>query len=133
MKTINVCELATVLNAYQNCISRKNAEWEEKHRDRLSSILSNLPSGSGLDNGVQFDFINSNSNRLRFGFGFHHMDENGSYDGWTEHDMVIKPSFMGGFDIKISGIDKNGIKEYLYDTFNECFTFNINYQLTNQQ
>lgn len=50
------------------------------------------------------------------------MNENGMYDGWTEHKAIIKPSLVFGLDLKITGRDRNGIKEYLHDTFMQALT-----------
>jgi hypothetical protein len=48
---------------------------------------------------------------------FHHMNENGMYDGWTDHQIIITPSFISGFDIRVTGRNMKGIKEYLIDLF----------------
>ena len=55
-------------------------------------------------------------NKIVISFGFHHMDENGMYDGWTNHDLIIRPDF-DGFKIKITGRDRNCVKDYLYELF----------------
>jgi hypothetical protein len=87
---------------------------------RLEKILELLPSGSGIDSGIQFDEDKSNPNKLIFKFSFHHMSSDGYYDGWTEHKLIIKPEF-GSFDLNITGKDRNMIKDYLYDMFYNLF------------
>jgi hypothetical protein len=77
--------------------------------------METAPSGSGFDNGTQID--EDRSDVLRFATAFHHMDECGMYDGWTEHTIRVKPSLAWGFDLKVSGRDRNGIKDYIADVF----------------
>lgn len=121
MKPININKLSNSLQAYKTCIERGNTEWEEKHRENIEEMLKNLPSGSGLDNGVKFDWDNSTANKLIFSFGFHHLNEGGFYDGWTQHKLTLKPAFIHGYEMKISGPDRNWVKDYLSDLFHEVF------------
>jgi hypothetical protein len=76
-----------------------------------------MPSGSGFDSGTQFDYDKSTPEKLVFHTTFHHMNENGMYDGWTEHTVTVTPSFVLGYHVKITGRNKNNIIEYI----NECF------------
>jgi hypothetical protein len=46
------------------------------------------------------------------------MNEQGSYDGWTEHTVIVTPSLAMGYRLRITGRDRNGIKEYMHDVFN---------------
>lgn len=46
----------------------------------------------------------------------HQNCDSGMYDGWTEHKVTVTPSFSG-FDITVSGRNRNGIKEYIADMF----------------
>lgn len=122
MQKINVRELAGKFHAYLNCVKSNNMEWKEKHRDSINAMLENLPSGSGIDAGTKFDWDKSTPERLIFTFGFHHLNENGYYDGWTEHKAIVTPSLYFGINVNITGRDRNGIKDYLSDLFNETFT-----------
>jgi hypothetical protein len=45
------------------------------------------------------------------------MNETGFYEGWTEHTIRVKPSLAWGFDLSISGPDRDGIKDYIADVF----------------
>jgi hypothetical protein len=49
------------------------------------------------------------------------MNDGGFYDGWTEHTVVVTPSFRG-INLRISGRDRNQIKEYLYETYDYALT-----------
>ena len=122
MKTykINVTQFAAILEAKKNCQKSGNKEWEVKHDDRLCQMFENFPSGGGIDSPSNFLEDESTAQRLVFSFSYHHMNENGYYDGWTDHKLIITPVF-GGFDLRITGRDKNGVKEYLYDLFNDVF------------
>jgi hypothetical protein len=51
------------------------------------------------------------------------MDENGYYDGWTNHKLIVKPELSeSGFDLHITGPDKNFVKDYLYDLFDHILS-----------
>jgi hypothetical protein len=107
--------LASAVQARLNCIKSGNTEWRDKHEDRIGKLVDRyMPSGSGFDNGTKIDFDRSSGEKLVFYTSFHHMTE-GMYNGWTEHTLTVVPSFMGGFSLKISGRDRNGIKEYIGD------------------
>ncbi len=110
------------MKTYQH-IARKflaacgTTEWAEiAHHELKAFIKDTAPSGSGIDNGTKLD-ATSKPNRLVFTFGFHHMDENGYYDGWTTHTAVVTPSLVWGYDLRITGQNRNEIKDYLHDVF----------------
>jgi hypothetical protein len=112
--------LATRVDAYRRCVERGNAEWEAKHAEAISKLMADTaPSGGGIDNGTEIDLDASTGEKLVFHAGFHHMDENGMYDGWTEHTVTVVPSLTSRFLLKIGGRDRNDIKEYLHEVFRE--------------
>jgi len=112
-------DVAQTFNAYNNCIKSGNKEWEDRHANNLEDLVKKyLPRGSGFDNGTKFNWDESKDNKLVFDTAFHHMDENGYYDGWTEHKIIITPDLMNDFNIKITGKNRNNIKEYI----NSCFS-----------
>jgi hypothetical protein len=45
------------------------------------------------------------------------MNDNGMYDGWTTHQVIVTPSLAFGFTLKITGRDRNQIKDYLSETY----------------
>ena len=95
----------------------------QKHEETIFLIIKeHLPSGSGIDAGVKIDLVKSNADKLVFEFGFHHMNDGGYYDGWTEHVLTVTPSLQSGLNLRISGKDRNQIKEYLYETFQYALT-----------
>jgi hypothetical protein len=115
-------ELASLLQAIENCRKSSNLEWHGRHQDRLAKLVSNgMPSGGGIDNGTKLDIDACRPGKLVFTFGYHHMNESGMYDGWTEHVLTVTPSF-DGIDLRISGRDRNQIKEYLYETYHYALT-----------
>lgn len=108
------------LTAVSICVNQLGVDnLQELAEHRLEAIFQALPSGSGIDAGIQLN-DKSTAQKIMFNFGFHHMNENGYYEGWTEHKLTITPNF-GSFDIRISGTNRNGIKEYLYDLFYDLF------------
>jgi len=117
MKTTTYAELSLKLLAIQNCVKVGNFEWKERHEESIMEIMASSPSGSGIDNGTEFLASESTPERLVFSADFHHMDENGMYDGWTEHTIIVTPSLWNKIHIRITGRNRNDIKEYLCEIF----------------
>lgn len=115
----NYQEIASRLVARENCAKSGNEEWYDKHQDVIDKIMAGAPSGSGIDSGTKFNEEKSNENKLVFETAFHHMNDGGMYDGWTEHQIIVTPSLTFGFELKITGKDRNQIKEYLYDVYSQ--------------
>lgn len=127
-------ELASLVQARLNCKQRIERstyntadgqtstdvlaeKWLDRHEDRISSLIREyMPSGSGFDSGTKIDLDISHMDKLVFTTSFHHMNEFGMYDGWTEHTVTITPSFIG-FNIRISGRNRNDIKGYIGEMF----------------
>lgn len=97
--------------------------------DRIDRIMDLAPSGSGLDSGVILDRESSGPAKLVFQCDFHHMDEHGYYAGWTEHKAIVTPSFRGGIDIKITGRNRNQIKDLIHDLIHHWLTMGVDVPL----
>jgi hypothetical protein len=110
-------QLAATIQARLNCLASGNAEWKLKHEDRIRELTKLLPSGSGLDNGCRLDLGASTGEKLVIETAFHHMDQHGYYDGWTEHTITVRASLISELDIHVSGRNRNEIKDYLAETF----------------
>jgi len=117
--------IAKALGAMKRCEQAGNTEWQGKHEAAILEHCESLPSGSGFDNGSKLDFEASTSDKLVFVTAYHHMDENGCYDGWTDHRVTITPSFELGCHMVISGRDKNEIKEYISDVFHAALSQDV--------
>ena len=94
-----------------------NDEFMPVCEDRLYKLEQMLPSGSGIDSGCKIDVENSSSDKVVILFSWHHMNTDGYYDGWTDHKLIVTPRLWNNFDMKITGRDRNYIKDYLYDLF----------------
>ncbi len=115
-------ELASLIDARANCAKSGNTEWYGKHEDRIEAIISDhMPHGSGFDSGVKLNWERSSSSKLVFSAPYHHMNEGGLYDHWTDYTVIVTPSLVSGFDLRITGRDYNGFKEYAYEVFLACF------------
>ena len=117
MKTKLYQELASRIDAMARCENTEKHEWFKKSEDLINKIMETAPSGSGIDNGTTLDLDKSTGEKLIFIFGYHHMNEAGYYDGWSEHTLIVKPSLQFGIDIRITGQDRNDIKDYLYQVY----------------
>lgn len=127
--------LASAIHARESCLmpngdgQPRNAEWAPIHQSRADDLVNeHLPSGGGFDNGTQLDWDRSTSEKLVFVTAFHHMDSSGSYFGWTEHVVTVRASLAFSIDIKISGRDRNEIKDYIAECFMDCLTRDIDPQ-----
>jgi hypothetical protein len=108
--------ISSTLQAQENCRKSGNTEWEHKHRDILNALSRLLPNGGGVDGGVKIG-IDSKPDRIVLRCSFHHMNETCYYDGWTDHAVIVTPSLAHGFELRITGRNRNQIKDYLADTF----------------
>jgi hypothetical protein len=113
--------IASTLQARENCKRHGNTEWYDRHSDALAQLAYLLPSGSGVDNGTSIDVDACKADRIVLQTSFHHMDESGGYDGWTEHAIIVRPTF-DGIDVDVKGRDRNGIKDYLGELFAHALT-----------
>lgn len=109
--------IAMKIGARLNCIKSGNDEWKERHEEDIRKLTDELPHGSGIDGENEIDLDRSTSEKIVLHTSYHHMDENGMYDGWTEHTLTVTGSLQFGFGMKISGPNRNDIKDYLHETF----------------
>ena len=82
----------------------------------MEDINSRLPRGSGFNSGSYLDVTASTQTRLVFVTAFHHMDDCGMYDGWTQHSVIVTPTF-DGFSVRVTGRNKHDIKDYIAECF----------------
>ena len=129
-------EFSSIIQAIKNCRGKghhvdhvglvtghETQEQLENHETNLKKLIDYLPSGSGIDNGVELDRDESHAERLVFHFSYHNMDENGYYEGWDDYTMIVTPSLLFGFNLEFKGEgvtdDNDDLIDYLHDTFNQ--------------
>lgn len=94
--------------------------------DKIEDIVERyFPHGSGFDSGTKFDFDVSHPNRLVFQADFHHMDEHGVYDGWTEHRVIVTPDLQFDFEARVTGNNRNDIKSMIEEYFCDALSTEI--------
>lgn len=96
-----------------------NAEWGPIARARLEQLVNMLPSGSGIDSGTKLE--SASASRIVLTAGFHHMNDCGMYDGWTEHRITIRPTFAG-LELTISGRNRSDIEDYLHEIYHDALS-----------
>jgi hypothetical protein len=133
-------ELSSVIEARRNCAQRTettqesdagaSVSWFNRHTDMIEALVKqHLPHGSGYDCGTKIDLDCSHADKLVFTTEFHHMNENGYYDGWTEHAVTVTPALHGDFHLRISGRNRNDIKEMMYQDFDYALRVDVTYDL----
>lgn len=93
-----------------------NEHFADQSEERLKRLEEYLPHGSSI---CKVNRASSTDAKLVIETSYHHMNDGGRYDGWTDHTIVIKPSLTSGFDMTIGGRDRNDIKDYLGELFDE--------------
>lgn len=112
-------QLASTLAAWDNCIAANNSAWRDNWDEYLDHLVKiHLPSGAGFDTGTTLDRDKSSTQRLVFHTAYHHMNDHGYYDGWTEHQVVVTADLLG-IDVRVTGRDRNGIKDFIEEMFYE--------------
>ena len=118
MTTI-IARISQLLQAMENCERNNNTKWLSIWGDELYQIEKEfLPSGGGFDLGTQIAQDECRKNKIVFNTSFHHMDEHGSYDGWSSHHVIVTSAF-DGFDIRVDGANRRQIKEYIGEIFHD--------------
>ncbi len=97
-----------------------NPDTVQADLDKL--IREKLPSGSGFDAGTKLVQDKCTDTRLVFTTSFHHMDEHGGYNGWTEHEVYLVASLQFDFNVRVTGRDRNQIKDYIAETFQHALS-----------
>jgi len=110
--------------ARENCKASGNAEWWARWDALLDAAAELLPSGGGFDDGTMI--VRATDREIVLQTAFHHMDEHGGYDGWTEHTVKARATF-GGLDIIVSGRNRNDIKDYIVEVFNHVLAGRVCY------
>jgi len=121
--------LANCVQAYNNCKRENKTDWMDKWEREINAIVEDFfPHGSGFDSETTLNLDESTGEKLVFETQYHHMSY-GMYDGWTEHTITVKPSLVFGFHIKISGKDRNGIKDYIREMFSSALDEETDYRI----
>lgn len=106
-------------------IPHANAEWRETHQARLESLArEHFPWGSGFDAGCKL-LDESTPERLVISADFHHMNDHGTYCGWSEHKVIVTPCLQFGYQFRVTGRDMRQIKDYISDVFHSVLTAEI--------
>lgn len=119
--TTVVAALVAAEDARQRCIARGPARWADRWGQRTAQLMALAPSGAGFDNGTTLD-VNSirGCHKAVFHTAFHHMRD-GMYTRWTDHKVTVTAAF-NGVDVKVTGINHNGIKDYIGEVFHTWLT-----------
>lgn len=132
-------QIAQTLDARQRCLTNTTtvmdgerdvtrdhwADMVRMHEETLNRLADALPSGSGWDQGTAIDWTASRPEKLVLHGSYHHMNDGGMYDGWTDHTITVRPSLRFGITVTVSGRNRNDIKEYLHEAFFIALTADV--------
>jgi hypothetical protein len=99
------------------------SEYVTRKDERLNELLDMLPSGGGWDLGTSLAEGSGPEKIMLYG-EWHHIND-GMYDGWTEHTIVVTPSLQYGFKLRITGVNRNDIKDVIADEFHEVLSMPV--------
>lgn len=126
-------ELASLVDARKRCSDSKN-EWFNRHTETIENlVLSHMPHGSGFDCGTKIDLDASHADKLVFTTEYHHMNDGGYYDGWTQHTITVTPSLQHKYHLRISGRNRNDIKEAIHECFDVALSTDVRYDLFSER
>lgn len=123
----------SVKTALDNCVKNANDEWVTRWHERLARLVELIPHGSGIDRGPRtWSGVEIKPDAIRFEVGYHHMNEGGFYDGWTDHTVTVRPAF-DGVDVRISGRDRNDVKDHINEVMHFAFTRHVTWDEPGQR
>lgn len=124
--------LANFVSSYKHWIV-KHPDVADVFEDAIEKLVrAEFPSGSGFDSGTTLDLEKSSATKLVFLTAYHHMNDGGYYDGWSENiKVVITASLRYAFDMRVTGIrrkDRWHLQDYIVETFNYVLEKEIEYE-----
>lgn len=126
-------ELSSLIQARNTCNTSNNQEWFKKHTETIHRLTTaHLPQGWSIELdraiGTGTELV-SHADKLVFEGSYHHMNDVGYWDGWTDHIIVLTPSLLSDFNLRISGRNRNEIKDFLHDIFDTAMREDVTYDL----
>ena len=118
-------KFASLLLAIDNCEKAGNTEWADRHAQKFADLMNQyMPDGSGFNSGTELD-DSSRPDRLIFTTTYYHSDEHGSITSCTDHKIIITPSLVYSYNMRVTGRNKNDIKSYITDLFTDALDTEI--------
>ena len=88
-------------------------EYLDSKNKRVDELIDKyLPSGSGFDGKIELD-EKSTDKKIILHVEYHHMNDNGFYDGWSTFKIIITPSLAYDYSLVVKG--ETVVKKYFYD------------------
>jgi hypothetical protein len=117
-------ELATLVQARKTCAeSATHQDWFQKHSETIKRLVSNHLAQ------YRIDLNESHADKLVFYGNESQFTEDGVEDGYTSHTVIVKPSLTFGFTLRITGHDRNDVKEHIAQLFNAQLREDVTYDL----
>ena len=89
-------------------------KWEE-----FVMLQKLLPIGNGIEKECVIS-LKSTKKRIVIDTAYWHPNDNYETGLWTDHQVVITPSFEGEINIRVTGKNVDNIKEYINEVFRKA-------------
>jgi hypothetical protein len=109
-------KMASLLAEYNKYIG-ENEQKRMLRRAIEEFVAEYMPKGGGWKDGTSIDLTESNDSEIVLRGTYYHVISYGNYGAPTEHKILIDASLSRGFKVKVTGRDKNDVKDELYERF----------------
>ena len=122
MKTYSVAQAIHVrLTARANCERMGNNDWRDRWETKVKEAEDYLPHGSGFDVRITADRDAVSETSFRLSGSFHLMNEHGSYIGWRDFVVIVRPCF-DGIRLQVTGKMPKQLRDFIGDALQEALT-----------
>lgn len=111
--------IAYAMEALENCKRHDNKLWEDHWSLLVDMGVGLLPHGGGFDDYPKLTREVAKQDYLVFHGSYHEMNSHGFYVGWRDYRVVVKPSFVHGLTVRVTGAGK-ALGEYIHEVFHSA-------------
>ena len=98
-------------------------EYLDSKNEQMEDLVKNyLPSGSGFDGDISID-EKSTDKKIILHVEYHHMNDNGFYDGWSTFKVIITASMAYNYSMQVKG--ESVVRKYFYHVGFDDFVISV--------
>ena len=90
-----------------------------RHSNAIDKIINSSPCVSA-EFAIDIRYDLSHADKIVFEVAYNHADPNSDppeSPDWTEHIVTVRPSLIDGFNLRVAGFNRNGVRQ----TIERCF------------